>query len=262
MTDIPADDILQLRYDGAIAVMTMNNPKRLNAFNMKMRETMYARLLEIEANEECRAIVLTGAGGNLCAGGDITEMKHRKVIEARVRADLPTRIFKLLVTGPKPLIVAVEGNCMGAGVSFVAASDYAVAASNAKFGCAFIKVGLMPDVGAIWSLPRKIGHRKAMELCALAEHFDAQEAQRLDLVNKLCEPGNALQEAIEVARRFAMNPPVAMALMKAALNVGNDTLDQAINTEVNAQGVLMHTDDFSEAARAFMEKRKPVFTGN
>jgi enoyl-CoA hydratase/carnithine racemase len=227
-----------------------------------MRETMYARLLEIENNDECRAIVLTGAGGNLCAGGDISEMKQRTVLEGRLRADLPTRIFKLLVTGPKPLIVAVEGNCMGAGVSFVAASDYAVAASDAKFGCAFIRVGLMPDVGAIWSLPRKIGHRKAMELCALAEHFDAPEALRLDLVNKVCEPGKALQEAIEVAQRFAKNPPVAMALMKAALNIGNDSLDQAINTEVNSASVLMHTEDFAEAARAFMEKRPPVFTGN
>lgn len=261
MSESP-DDILQVSYDGPVAVMTMNNPKRLNAFNMNMRETMYARLLEIEANDECRAIVLTGAGGNLCAGGDITEMKQRRVIEARLRMDLPTRIFKLLVTGPKPLIVAVEGNCMGAGVSFVAASDYAVAASDAKFGCAFIKVGLMPDVGAIWSLPRKIGHRKAMELCALAEHFDAQEALRLDLVNKLCEPGQALQEAIAVAKRFAKNPPVAMALMKAALAIGNDSLDQAVNTEVNYQSTLMHTEDFAEAARAFLEKRKPNFTGN
>ena len=179
-----------------------------------------------------------------------------------MRFDLPTRIFKLLVTGPKPFIVAVEGNCMGAGVSFVAASDYTVAASDAKFGCAFIKVGLMPDVGGIWSIPRKIGHRKAMELCALGDIFDANEALRLDLVNKLCEPGRALEEAIAVAKRFAKNPAVAMALMKAALNNGNDTLEQAINTEVNYQSVLMNTDDFAEAANAFMEKRKPNFTGN
>ncbi|MFL6602453.1 MAG: enoyl-CoA hydratase/isomerase family protein [Steroidobacteraceae bacterium] len=256
------EEILQVRYDGNIAIMTMNNPKRLNAFNMKMRQAMYARLLEIVENEECRAIVLTGAGGNLCAGGDISEMKRRKIIEARIRFDLPTRIFKLLVTGPKPFIVAVEGNCMGAGVSFVAASDYAVAASDAKFGCAWIKVGLMPDVGGIWSIPRKIGHRKAMELCALANTFEADEALRLQLVNKLCEPGRALEEAIEVARRFAKNPPVAMALMKAALNIGNDTIDQAVNCEVNYQSVLMSTADFSEAAQAFMEKRKPNFTGN
>jgi enoyl-CoA hydratase/carnithine racemase len=256
------EEILQVRYDGAIAVMTMNNPKRLNAFNMSMRQAMYARLLEIVENEDCRAIVLTGAGGNLCAGGDISEMKRRRLIEGRVRFDLPTRLFKLLVTGPKPFIVAVEGNCMGAGVSFVAASDYCVAASDAKFGCAWIKVGLMPDVGGIWSIPRKIGHRKAMELCALGDTFDADEALRLQLVNKLCEPGRALEQALEVARRFAKNPAVAMALMKAALNGGNDSIEQAINSEVNFQSVLMSTEDFGEAAQAFMEKRKPTFTGN
>lgn len=256
------EEILQVRFDENVVVMTMNNPKRMNAFNMKMRQTMYARLLELVDNDDCRAIVLTGAGGNLCAGGDISEMKRRKVIEGRVRYDLPTRLFKLLVTGPKPLIVAVEGNCMGAGVSFVAASDYAVSASDAKFGCAFIKVGLIPDVGGIWSIPRKIGHRKAMELCALGDTFDANEALRLDLVNKLCEPGRALEEAIAVAKRFAKNPPIAMALLKAALNNGADSLDQAVNTEINYGSALMNTEDFGEAAQAFMEKRKPNFKGN
>ena len=98
--------VLEVRYEGDIAVMTMNNPRRLNAFNWEMRKAMYDRLLEIEANESCRAIVLQGAEGNLCAGGDISEMKHREITEARMRMDLPTRIFKLLVNGPKPFICA------------------------------------------------------------------------------------------------------------------------------------------------------------
>src|SRR5947209_15903030 len=187
-------DILEVAYHGETAVMTLNNPRRLNAFNWAMRSAMYERLLEIEANDRCRAIVLTGAGGNLCAGGDISEMKHREILEARTRMDLPTRIFKLLVNGPKPFICAVEGNAAGAGVSFVAASDYAVAARDAKFSCAFIKVGLMPDVGAIWSLPRKVGHRKAMELCAFGEPFGAQAAVEMQLINRTCEPGHALEQ--------------------------------------------------------------------
>jgi enoyl-CoA hydratase/carnithine racemase len=256
-----ADDVLQVRYEGAIAIMTFNNPQRLNAFNWAMRTVMYERLLEIESNEACRAIVLTGAGGNLCAGGDISEMHHREIIEGRMRMDLPTRIFKLLVNGPKPFLCAVEGNAAGAGVSFVAASDYAVAASNARFACAFIKVGLMPDVGAIWSLPRKVGHRKAMELCAFAEPFDAQAALEMQLINRVCEPGHALEEALVAAEKFARMPAIAMALMKSALNTGNDTVDQAMATEVNYQSILQNTADFAEAARAFSEKRKPNFTG-
>ncbi len=181
------DDILQVSYQDDIAIMTMNFPERRNAFNMKMRTIMYERLLEIEANDACHALILTGAGGNFCAGGDISEMKQRGIIEARNRFDLPTRIFKLLVNGPKPFIVAAEGAVAGCGVSFVAASDYAVAASDARFVCAFIKVGLIPDVGGIWSIPRKVGHRKAMEMAALAEAYDAQAALDMQLINKICE---------------------------------------------------------------------------
>jgi enoyl-CoA hydratase/carnithine racemase len=256
-----SSDVLQVRYEGEIAVLTMNNPKRLNAFNGAMRSAMYDRLLEIEANDGCRAIVLEGAGGNLCAGGDISEMKRREILEARTRMDLPTRIFKLLVNGPKPFLCAVEGNAAGAGVSFVAASDYAVAARDAKFTCAFIKVGLLPDVGAIWSLPRKVGHRKAMELCALAESIDSAEALRIQLINAVCEPGAALGAALQVAAKFARMPAVAMALMRSALNTGNDTVDMAVATEVNYQSVLQNSADFAEATSAFIEKRKPVFTG-
>jgi enoyl-CoA hydratase/carnithine racemase len=253
--------VLEVRYEGDIAVMTMNNPRRLNAFNWEMRKAMYDRLLEIEANESCRAIVLQGAEGNLCAGGDISEMKHREITEARMRMDLPTRIFKLLVNGPKPFICAVEGNAAGAGVSFVAASDYAVAARDAKFSCAFIKVGLMPDVGAIWSLPRKVGHRKAMELCAFGESFDAAEALRIQLINSVCDRGLALETALKVAAKFARAPALAMSLMRSALNTGNDTADMACMTEVNYQSVLQNSADFAEAAAAFAEKRKPVYTG-
>jgi enoyl-CoA hydratase/carnithine racemase len=255
------EQILQVRMEGNIAIMTMNYPKRMNAFNMAMRTLMYQRLLELEAEDACRAIVLTGAGGNFCAGGDISEMQHRELLEARMRMDLPTRIFKLLVNGPKPFLTAVEGNAAGCGVSFVAASDYSVAASDARFACSFIKVGLMPDVGGIWSLPRKVGHRKAMELCAFAEPIDAAEALRIQLLNRVCEPGRALEEALAAAAKFARNPAVSMALLRSALNTGNDSVDLAVNTEVNFQSTLMNTDDYAEAAKAFIEKRKPVFTG-
>ena len=256
-----SEDFLQVRYEGAIAVLTMNNPRRLNAFNWAMRSAMYTRLLEIESNADCRAIVLSGAGGNFCSGGDISEMQHREVLEARMRTDLAARIFKLLVGGPKPFVCAVEGNAAGAGISFVAASDYTVAATDAKFSCAFIKVGLMPDVGAIWSLPRKVGHRKAMELCAFAEAIDAQEALRIQLINRVCEPGRALELAMEAASKFARNPPVAMALIKSALNTANDTVERAIAAEADYQSVLMNTEDHAEAVKAFMEKRKPEFRG-
>lgn len=255
------DDIVQLRREGSTAILTLNSPARLNAFNLAMRLSLFDRLVELNADETCRAIVLTGAGGNFSAGGDISEMAHREIIEGRMRVELSTRIFRLLATGPKPVICAVEGKAFGCGVSFAAVSDYAVAASDARFSCAFIKVGLIPDVGGIWSIARRVGHRKAMEMAAFAEAFDAQAALEMQLLNRVCEPGRALETALEAAERFASNPPVAMALLKAALNTGNDSLDQAVATEMNYLPMLMNSEDFAEATRAFREKRKPVFMG-
>jgi enoyl-CoA hydratase/carnithine racemase len=260
VSDSP-DELLQVRHEGPIAIMTLNNPSRMNAFNLAMRSRMYEKLLEIESDEACRALVLTGAGGNLCAGGDVSEMAHREIVEARMRADLPARIFKLLVNGPKPFLCAVEGHAAGAGVSFVAVSDYAVAAADAKFSCAFIKVGLMPDLGGIWALPRKVGHRRAMELCAFGEPFDARAALEMQLINRVCEPGHALEEALIAADKFARAPALAMALMKSALNTCNDTVDTAIVTEINFQSILQNSADFAEAAEAFAQKRKPNFSG-
>jgi enoyl-CoA hydratase/carnithine racemase len=124
-----------------------------------------------------------------------------------------------------------------------------------------MKVGLLPDVGGLWSIPRRIGHRKAMELAMLAEPFTAQQALEMQLVNRLCEPGQALASALDVAERLARNPPIAMALLRAAFNSAADSVDQAVASEINFQSVLQHTEDFGEAAKAFMEKRKPVFKG-
>jgi enoyl-CoA hydratase/carnithine racemase len=250
-----------LSREGAIAVLTLNNPARLNAVGLAMREALFDALTALGADDACRAIVLTGAGGNFTAGGDISEMRPREIIEGRMRVELSTRIFRAMVTSPKPVIAAIEGMAFGCGVSFAAASDYAIAARDTRFSCAFVKVGLMADFGAIWSLARRVGHRKAMELCAFAEPFGAEAAMQMQLVNRLCEPGQALGAALEAAEKFAASPPVAMALLKSALNTGADSLEQAIATEMDYLPLLMKTEDFAEATLAFREKRKPRFTG-
>lgn len=255
------EDIVRVHREGAIGVLTLNNPRRLNAFGLAMRRQMWERLLELESDASCRAIVLTGAGGNLCSGGDITEMAQRPIIEGRMRMELSTRIFRLLVTGPKPFLCAIEGNAAGCGVSLVAASDYSAAASDSRYRISFIKMGLLPDVGGLWSIPRRIGHRKTMEFAAFAEPFDAQEALRLTLVNELCEPGKALERALIAAEKFAQHPPLAVALLRNALNVGSDSIDAACQSEMSFQSTLQNSADFAEAARAFLEKRAPVFTG-
>jgi enoyl-CoA hydratase/carnithine racemase len=262
------DDPILLSREGAIAVLTLNKPSRLNALGLAMREALFDPLIELGADDACRAIALTGAGGDFTAGGDISEMRPRisemrprEIVAGPMSVALSTRIFGALVTSPKPVIAAIEGKAFGCSVSFAAASDYAVAANDAQFSCAFVKVGLMADFGAIWSLARRVGQRKAMELCAFAEAFDAEAAMQMQLVNRLCEPGVALRVALAAAEKFAANPPIAMTLLKSELITGADSLDQAIATEMNDLPVLMKTEDFAEVTSAFREKRKLNFTG-
>jgi enoyl-CoA hydratase/carnithine racemase len=254
--DPSTDELLHVRMDGDIAVMTLNSPATRNAFSIQMRQQMFTRLQEIQEHEQCRALVLTGAGGNFCAGGDLREMRRRGTLEARYRMELPTRLFKILVAGRIPVIAAVEGHAAGAGLSLVAASDYAIASSEARFSCAFMNVGLIPDVGGLWSLSHKIGQRQTFELCAFAESFDAAKAQRIGLVNAICAPGEALSQAIAIAHRLAKQPPLAMALLKSALSVGSDTLDQAVNTEISHLAMLMGSDEYAKAIEDFDRGRR------
>lgn len=257
------EEIVRVESDGEVAIVTLNYPQRRNAFSLSMRESLLEVLYRLMYQDAaCRAIVLTGAEGVFCAGGDISEMKERTVLEYRERNLLPLNIFKLLAEGPKPVVTAVEGFAMGAGVSLAAASDYVVSASNTRYACAFIKVGLLPDTGLFWSLAQRVGAGKARELVLSADEFNGEEALSMGFANQVAAPGETLKAAIEVAREYALMPPLAIAHLRAALAGGIDSLDQAIETEVNLQPILRRSQDHQEAAKAFMEKRPAVFVGN
>ncbi|TDN59254.1 enoyl-CoA hydratase-related protein [Paraburkholderia sp. BL10I2N1] len=258
-----ATQIVQVHQDEAIAIVTLNYPERRNAFSLKMRETLYDRLHHLMHHEEgCRAIVLTGASNTFCAGGDISEMKPRKVLEYRERNQLPLEIFRLMVSGPKAIVAAVEGFALGAGLSLAAACDMVVSSSTARYASAFVKVGLMPDTGLYWSLAQRIGGGRARELMLSAREFNGVEALEMGFANQVAEPGQALAAALEVARQYAALPAVATAHLKAALATGIRTLDDAIETEVNVQPILRRSREHQEAVSAFMEKRKPVFVAD
>lgn len=258
-----ADDVVLLDREGDIAVLTLNYPSRRNAFSLKMRQCLHEKLYQLAyCDESCRAIVLTGADGAFCAGGDISEMQDRTVLEFRERNLLPLNIFKLLACGPKPVIAAVEGVAMGAGVALAAACDYVVNAASARYACSFVKVGLLPDCGLYWSLAQRVGGGKARELMMTAREFSGEEAYRIGFANQVVPAGEALSVGLQIARRYADMPPLAMAHLKAALSAGSGNLDQAIDTEVNLQPLLRRSQDHQEAVQAFMEKRTPVFVGN
>ena len=263
-TDANVAEIVQVRREGEVAIVTMNCPSRRNAFSMKMRVALidaFQRLVHEDA--ATKAIVLTGAGGHFCAGGDLSEMNAATptLLELRERIAVTVRLFKLIYAGTKPVVAAVEGTCFGAGLSLAAACDVAVSSSTAKYCCAFVKVGLLPDTGLLWTLPQKIGGGKARELMLKANVIDAAEALRIGLVNQTTEPGRALDAAIELAARFASFPPVTLALLKASLVTAGNSIEDAWRLEMDLNPLTRQTDDHTEAVAAFMEKRKPVFNG-
>lgn len=258
------NDLVQVRHEDGVAVVTMNYPQRRNAFSMAMRVALidvFQRLFHEDA--ATRAIVLTGSEGHFCAGGDLSEMQAATptLLELRERIAVGVRLFRLIYTGTKPVVAAVEGTCFGAGLSLAAACDLAVSSSAAKYCCAFTKVGLLPDTGLLWTLPQKVGGGKARELMLKADVFDAATAQRIGLVNQTTEPGGALDAAIRQAARFASYPPVTLALLKASLVNAGNSIEDAWRLEVDLNPLTRQTSDHTEAVAAFMEKRKPAFTG-
>ena len=258
------NDLVQVRHEDGVAVVTMNYPQRRNAFSMAMRVALidvFQRLFHEDA--ATRAIVLTGSEGHFCAGGDLSEMQAATptLLELRERIAVGVRLFRLIYTGTKPVVAAVEGTCFGAGLSLAAACDLAVSSSAAKYCCAFTKVGLLPDTGLLWTLPQKVGGGKARELMLKADVFDAATAQRIGLVSQTTEPGGALDAAIRQAARFASYPPVTLALLKASLVNAGNSIEDAWRLEVDLNPLTRQTSDHTEAVAAFMEKRKPVFTG-
>lgn len=257
-------DIVQVRHAGDVAVVTMNHPQRRNAFSMRMRVALkeaFQRLFHEDA--ATRAIVLTGAGGHFCAGGDLSEMQAAtpSLLELRERIAVGVRLFRMIYTGTKPVVAAVEGSCFGAGLSLAAACDLAVGSNAAKYCCAFVKMGLLPDSGLLWTLPQKVGGGKARELMLKADVIDAATALRIGLVNQTAEPGGALDAALELAARFAGYPPVTLAMLKANLVNAGNSIEDAWRLEVDLNPLTRQTSDHAEAVAAFMEKRKAVFTG-
>ena len=253
---------IKVSLEPGVAVVTIDNPQRRNALGRQMRQQLRSTIDRLLGEEpECRAVVITGAGEHFCAGADISEMTKRTITQSREILEESVQTIRSMSAGQKPVVAAVEGIAFGMGMSLVSAADYVVAGRTSRFCAAFLRIGLLPDTGILWTLPRKVGPAKARELLSLAGEIDAEEAFRFGLVDRVAEPGQALDKALETARKLAQNPPLGMALIKSALTYGSHTLDDSLQTEIDYQPVLRATEDHLEAANAFMEKRKPRFTG-
>ena len=258
------DPVLVERREGW-RVLILNRPDRLNSFNEAMHERLMAALLEAEADEGCRALLLTGAGRGFCAGQDLSN----RVFEPGVTPDLTKTIerwynplVRKLRSFRMPIVCAVNGVAAGAGANIALACDIVLAARSAKFIQAFAKIGLLPDSGGTWFLPRLVGSARARGLALLAEPLPAEKAEAWGLIWKAVDDESLMIEAEKLAAHLATQPTIGLALMKQALDASwGNTLDRQLDLERDLQGEAGRTPDYAEGVSAFFAKRAPSFTG-
>jgi 2-(1,2-epoxy-1,2-dihydrophenyl)acetyl-CoA isomerase len=249
---------LREERDGPVLILTIDDPLRKNPIGRGMREAMEESLERAQADPAVRAVVVTGAGGTFCAGGDIMDMEVGSALEGRERMRRTHRLVRLMARGAKPLVAAVEGWAAGAGMAVACACDTIVAAEDARFVAGFHKIGLMADMGLPYFLPRRVGVGRARRMLFHNEVVAAPEGERIGLVDFLAPPGRALEVALEKARFLAAEAAAPIALTKKILSEG---LDEALADEQTFQGLLFATADFQEGRAAFLAKRKPNFGG-
>ena len=250
--------MLRESRDGLTAILTLDYPERRNALAIPMRQQLVDALERIEADSTLRAVVITGAGGTFCAGGDISGMDAADLAAGRERFRLTHRLVRLLIKSGKPGLAAVEGWCVGAGLSLAMCCDTVMAAADAKFAAGFGKVGLIADLGLLHTLPARIGQGRARQFFLYGDVVDTDYAERIGLVDRTTAPGDALAAALYRARRFADAAPLPIALTKQYLAAG---LDAALDWEREAQSGLFLTADHAEGKAAFLLKRPPSFRG-
>ncbi len=268
--DTGTEDLLASLDDG-VALLTLNRPQARNAMSGEMNAALQTMLARFETDHAVKCVVLTGAGKGFCAGGDVKGMAssgdgtvgdntidgaiHRQRLNQRATAG---KLFKM----PKPTIAALPGAAAGAGLSLALACDMRIMASSAIMTTAFAKVGFSGDYGGTYFLTQLVGSAKARELYYLSDRVSAEEALRLGLTNWVCDPDELMMKTMEIAGRIAAGPTVAYRYMKENLNRAmSGEVDDCLDLEATHHVHCGQTQDHREAAKAFVEKRTPVFVG-
>lgn len=254
-----------LARDSGLATLTFNAPDRLNAVSRKMIAEIKTCWEELAADESVRAVLITGAGRGFCAGADLADPDREASATADSGAALDkyfNPVIRLMRTIPKPIVAAVNGVAAGVGMSFALASDIAIAGKSASFLQAFARIGLLPDGGSTWFLPRLAGDQRARALTMLAPQIPAEKAKEWGLIWDVVDDAALMTTATEIARKLADGPTLALARIKGALDqAGGNDLSAQLDVERDYQRELGRSEDFREGVAAFLAKRKPAFKG-
>jgi 2-(1,2-epoxy-1,2-dihydrophenyl)acetyl-CoA isomerase len=256
------EDLCRLERRDGYAIVTLNRPSRLNAFNEAMHTQLLRALCDAEDDPDCRALLLTGEGRAFCAGQDLSVSTEETTDLSEMLKNRYNPLVNKLTRLPLPVVCAVNGIAAGAGANIAFSCDIVLAARSATFIQSFASIGLVPDSGGSWILPRLIGLARARGLSMLAQSLSAEQAADWGLIWSCVDDNELMRRAVELTAYLATQPTIGLALTKNAINAGlNQTLDKQLKLEAEFQGIAGYTPDYLEGVRAFLEKRKPRFSG-
>jgi 2-(1,2-epoxy-1,2-dihydrophenyl)acetyl-CoA isomerase len=260
------DETVLLARQDSVVTLTLNRPECLNAFDRCLRASLAEKLEAVSRDLAVRVLVITGAGRGFCSGGDIRQLaemkKSHQSVAFRDFLEAGHRVVRRIRSLTVPVVASVNGPAMGGGMNLALACDVRIASDRAIFSQAFVNIGLHPDWGGTFLLPRMLGTGRALEMFLLGDPMKADQALELGLVNYVVPHEKLEAETKKLAERLAAGPALAIGLMKQALYERLETqLDSMMEHEVEAQMKCFESEDFEEGLRAFLEKRRPKFKG-
>lgn len=256
----PDHQPVQTSRHAGVLQLTVDAPTTRNSIAAPgVIEGLLAGLDKLERDSELRCAVLTGAGGAFSSGGDLRQLSGNTEVDTRTRMTLNASLYRRIALSEKIVIAAVDGPAFGAGLGLAACCDLIIAGETARFCCAFVRVGAMPDAALFWSLPTRVGMTKARQMMLFADEVGGAEAVTIGLADRFVESGSALPLAHEMAQRLVRGPGRALGRIKDGLRDAPMSMEQALTFQLKHAPGLFASEDFKEGAAAFFEKRRPVF---